>query len=113
MTPKPTPRQELSLLPGIYYHPEARLEEGYWTDDHLTSRGHWLLGYQHGIWENYYWSDGSLMRRRHYLHGEKHGLEENYHPDGTLKKLQFFYKDARMPFFIGDLLGESTLKLFT
>jgi antitoxin component YwqK of YwqJK toxin-antitoxin module len=132
---KAKPEQDLSLLPGDYYHPEAELEVTLFPDGTPELRGHYLHGEPHGIWESYR-PEGTLWRRGHYLKGEKHGawenyhrngnikerghyleagrhgLEEKYYEDGTINKLQLWYQGTIMPFLIEVLLGESTLKLF-
>ena len=98
MTTKP--EQELSLLPGEYYHPEAKYEEDYHDSakTHLERRGHWLHRKPHGIWE-WYHPNGTLSCRTHNLHGKLHGLWEDYREDGTLQWLRFWYEDNKTHVF--------------
>ena len=101
---KEKPRQVLYLLPGEYYHPEAKYEEWYYDSakNHLEWRGHWLHGKEHGLWEQYYFREDSpaiLKGRRHFLHGELHGVWEDYWTDGTLESLEFWYEDKETRVF--------------
>jgi hypothetical protein len=68
MTEPSTPEQELSLLPGDYYHPEAEYEENYHDSGktHLKSKGHKVRGLKHGVWEDYR-LDGTTYAKRYHL----------------------------------------------
>ena len=109
MTTKPT--QVLSLLPGDYYHPEAKLIV-YTYPDGTKTRGHKVHDKLHGIWEHYYW-DGTLSWRRHLLQGKRHVRGELYREDGHLENLKLWYQNTQVPFFIETLLNTRILKLFT
>jgi antitoxin component YwqK of YwqJK toxin-antitoxin module len=128
------PQQDLSLLPGIYYHPEAAYAsasypdgtllwrhhwlhgklhgvcEEYWTNGTPRWRRHYLHGELHGLWELYY-KDGTLEGRRHYLHRKAYGLWEEYYKDGTPEKLAWYSEGNQIPFFIEVLLGISILDI--
>jgi hypothetical protein len=54
-------KQDLSLVPGEFYHPEAKLVGS------ILGRGHFLKGSMHGIWEHY--QGGFLKARSCYLTG--------------------------------------------
>ena len=84
--------------------------ELYYTNGHLWSRGHYHHGVLHGIWESYYW-DGTISWRRHWLHGKQHGLWEWYRSDGHLEKLELWYQDTQVPFFIELLLNSPILDI--
>jgi antitoxin component YwqK of YwqJK toxin-antitoxin module len=125
---EPDIKQDLSLLPGGYYHPEAAyasasypngtllwrghrirqiphgIWEEYWGNGTPRWRRHYLHGEPHGLWEEYY-KDGILERRRHYLHRKAYGLWEEYYKDGTPEKLAWYSEGNRIPFFIEVLLG--------
>jgi hypothetical protein len=107
---EPDIKQDLSLLPGDYYHPEAAYASASYPDGTLLWRGHRIRQILHGIWEEYY-KDGTLERRRHYLHGKLHGLWEHYWTDGTPEKLAWHSEGNRIPFFIEVLLGISILDI--
>jgi len=109
------PRQDLSLLPGGYYHPEAELLEIGDTNDNC--RYHvvpveddpdtWT---EHGI-EEWYDDDGVLTYRLYYFHGQNHGPSEEYY-DGTLVKSGFWYKDKYVEIFPSLLLAATGLPHF-
>jgi antitoxin component YwqK of YwqJK toxin-antitoxin module len=124
------PQQDLSLLPGIYYHPKAELVES------ILDRGHLLKGSMHGIWEhyqegflrarscylegiphgiseNYWWETKGIRERGHYFHGEKHRVWERYESDGTLESKKTYIHGNQYPirFFIELLLDTQILDI--
>jgi antitoxin component YwqK of YwqJK toxin-antitoxin module len=111
MKAKPKPEQDLSLLPGIYYHPEAELEEELYPNGTPEWRVHYMHGEVHGVWEVYR-PDGTLWWRTHYHHGKRHGVREGYNSkNGKLTVLEFWYKNEKQPFFIETLLNTPILEL--
>jgi hypothetical protein len=61
---KAKPEQDLSLLPGEYYHPEAELEVLIYTEEGtIAIKQHRLKGDLHGIVEFYRAEDETLKSR--------------------------------------------------
>jgi len=105
------PLQDLSLLPGEYYHRDAQLHKGHYRPKGiLLWRGHRLYGDKHGVWEWYY-KDGILERRENYLHGTPQGVWEWYREDGTLGFLECYSEGNLIPFFIESLLDTLILDI--
>jgi hypothetical protein len=107
------PQQDLSLLPGGYYHPEAVLDDGLDLYTGLPKwRGHWLHGLRHGIWE-FYRSDGTLIQRTSWLYHKVHGYDERYDEEGTLesKSLYLYDREYFIHFFIEFLLNHPILDI--
>ena len=127
---EPDIKQDLSLLPGEFYHPEAKLVGS------ILGRGHFLKGSMHGIWEHYqggvlkarscylegiphgvsenYWLETKGIRQRgHYFHGEKHRVWERYGLDGTLESKRTYIHGDEYPirFFIELLLDTQILDI--
>ena len=108
MTTKP--KQDLSLLTGDYYHPEAEYKEYPWENGNIQFRGHKVNSEPHGIWEKY-WEDGILRSRERYLHGQEHGLCESYRKSGAPNELKNYLEGDQIPFFIELLLGIQILDI--
>jgi antitoxin component YwqK of YwqJK toxin-antitoxin module len=104
------PQQDLSLLPGEYYHPEAQLEEINYLDGTPRRRGHLLHGEYHGIWEGYR-QNGSLLRKHLYLYGISHRVWSWYWSDGTLDRIEMWNNNHQIPLFIESLLDTPILDI--
>jgi hypothetical protein len=109
---KAKPEQDLSLLPGEYYHPDAVLKVEYYPDDTLMRRGHFLKRKPHGVWK-YYEPNGKISQKGHWFEGKEYGVWEWYREDGTIRELIFWQPKSPIPFFgfMETLLNTRILKL--
>jgi len=95
---EPDIKQDLSLLPGGYYHPEAHLVEIHFDPAKklLWKRGHklgWRLSPdRHGIWELYH-PDGTITERQSWSFGKRHGFWKVYQKGGRPAADTFWYRD--------------------
>jgi hypothetical protein len=99
------PQQDLSLLPGEYYHPEAELGiEKTWRGV-VAGRGHRVNRRKHGLWE---WTvGGKLSTREYFFQGSQHGPCYNY-IDGTFVKSEFWYRGDVNMFIFPSLFHAAT-----
>jgi hypothetical protein len=103
---EPDIKQDLSLLPGGYYHPEAELEKSRsrWPPG---GRGHRVDKRKHGLWE--YTVEGRTFLRNYWFEGLKHGPSYDYnYPEGTLVKSEFYYRGDVNGFIFPSLFQAAT-----
>jgi hypothetical protein len=102
---EPDIKQDLSLLPGIYYHPKAELGICSARGGHVAGRGHRVNRRKHGIWE--WTAGGELSTREYFFQGSQHGPRYNY-IDGTLVKSEFWYRGDVNMFIFPSLFQAAT-----
>lgn len=85
------PQQDVSLLPGRYYHPDAKLEVSVYSD-FIKNVGHRLYGKKHGIWLSYKKGD-VLWEKFFYFEGVSCGIWERYWSNGNVSARKTFFSD--------------------
>jgi len=103
---EPDIKQDLSLLPGGYYHPKAEYEESRsrWPPG---GKGHRVYGRKHGLWEHTV--EGCTFLRNYWFEGLMHGPSYDYDcPAGTLRQVEFYYRGNVNEFISPSLFQAAT-----
>ena len=64
-------------------------KELYYPDGQLQSRGGFIDGVKHGLWEQWH-ENGNKSMEEHYKMGERKGLYKSYFPNGELLEEEEF-----------------------
>ncbi len=67
----------------------------YYENGNLKERGKYKAGNEIGIW-NFYFISGQLSMNGRFDNGNKVGKWRIYNPDGTLKKIEYYNREAKL-----------------